>query len=1685
MLNGYLTRQAWPIGLLSLALLLTLAALVALLPPSPAVEAQSVPATPSSVTLTRADGTVTASWPAVSGATKYHVTYTTDNGDSWHAPVDNHTDWQTNSITFNADNAKTYIVGVRAGNDHGWSGWRNSPSAGPYQPDPTPTPTPSPTPAPNPPGPVASVTVTRTDGALAASWPAVSGATHYHVTYTVIGSGNWLLAALNHTESSIDIRGVDNDERYVVGVRAGNADGWSGWVNSPGTPAYKPPKGVSPPPAPASVTITRSDGSLTATWPAVSEATGYHVGHSKDLGETWQRVVTDHTETSVTFSVRNSLTYIVCVMSVNDDGESEWRDSPPAGPYTPPPAAPTRLTATAGDQSVTLAWNDPANSSITGYEYQYRYAGVAWSSWTDVADSDADTTAHTVTGLTNGTEYRFKLRAVNAGGQSGAAPAAAPWYVAATPAAPEPPTAPTSVTVTRTDGAITASWPAVSGANGYTVTYSAVGNGNWTTAASNQSATSITIAGVNNDHTYLVGASASNAAGSSASSVSPPAGPYSQQPPAAPPSVTILRADKELTAFWNSGYGAESYHVTYSSNNGKTWSLAAERVPVGNGTTQITIKNLDNSKHYTVGVRARNKNGYSGWRNSSPSGPYVPIAAPPKPKNPQLYTGNKSAVFIWEKPEWHKPVKPGGVEVTGYQAAYWLNPGDCAWPAEVKWYNIIGSNGDTVYHTVVGHHIENGQLKPGLKNGAKYGVALRALNQHVPGTGVAGCLTPSASASPPPIVPPAPKNMNLIRGDGTLTVTWHHARTASGYQVDYSTNGGQTWAMAVWWNNTTSTTLHGMDNNATYTVRVRGRNNRGDGPWSDSVTDTPPPNLSAVNIGATTATLTLSHYSGGAWYYKANAGPDSNSCKGPVSSGTTTKIVSALTKGTPYTYTAYSDSGCATEIDAASFTTLTPNLAVNNIARTSATLTLTGWTAGSGAGKDGVWYYQRYTSGGGTNPLLNPCSTAQSAATADLTGLTVNTDYAYKAYTDSGCGTELAAADEFYTGDTVSNLGETQKSSGKLGQVGDNNIKRAAGFTTGSNSHGYALEKVTAKFDAKVGSPTGFTAAIHAESASSQGNPAGNATCALTGSAPNTAGEFVYTASSCSLSASTNYFLVLSTVGTTGQNHYSQWGLTDSASQTNTPSNAGWTFADRGKVKTGSGNWSTEATALVPLFEVKAVVKPEPTPGGRDSSQDFDTLDAAGNDRPKGIWSDGTTMWVVDQTDRKLYAYNLATKARDAAKDIALDATKSGWRYPTSDGTTLWLSESNTWYKIYAYDLSGGTRDSGKDLTVNPADRAIGLWTNGTTMYVLNNTDKKFYAYTIAGGARDTSKEFTLHADNGLPRGAWSDGTTMWVLDDGDLKVYAYKLSDGTRDSAKDYTNLTSLANSASSYGIWSDGTTMWISDNTKLHAYHAMSPGAKLTVIAVASTTATLYLGAHVGNWHYQANTGPDSACSSTAQTGTTLSLSGLTAGTEYTYKAYDKSGCNSADEIASVTFTTAVSVGNLTETGTGNLTIGRHTANTYVEKWATAFTTGSNTGGYTVQSVIAKFGAKNGSPGNITAKIYADSSGVPGTAVANLTLTGPTGPSSEDATYACSGTGCSLSASTTYHLAFEVAGSPAAGVNYQWRAVTSDNETNAPSNAGWTIANGSSQWKSDTSSWTANANVYSALFEVTATTN
>ena len=227
--------------------------------------------------------------------------------------------------------------------------------------------------------------------------------------------------------------------------------------------------------------------------------------------------------------------------------------------------------------------------------------------------------------------------------------------------------------------------------------------------------------------------------------------------------------------------------------------------------------------------------------------------------------------------------------------------------------------------------------------------------------------------------------------------------------------------------------------------------------------------------------------------------------------------------------------------------------------------------------------------------------------------------------------------------------------------------------------------------------------------------------------------------------------------------------------------------------------------------------------------RDFDTLNAASNGNPEGIWSDGTTMWVADSVDNKIYAYSMSTKARDSNKDF--NTLSAAWNENPqgiwSDGTTMWVAD---WAdeKIYAYSMSTKARDSNKDFNTliaagNRGPR--GLWSDGTTMWVADSREDKIYAYSMSTKERDSAKDFntnTLSSGwNRYPRGIWSDGTTMWVGDWIDGEIYAYSMSSKERESTKEFNTLNAAGNRRPT-GIWSDGTTMWVADSedAKIYAY-------------------------------------------------------------------------------------------------------------------------------------------------------------------------------------------------------------------------------------------------------------------------
>ena len=98
------------------------------------------------------------------------------------------------------------------------------------------------------------------------------------------------------------------------------------------------------------------------------------------------------------------------------------------------PAAPTGLAAAPLDAQAALTWDDPSDSTITGYSVRSSTSLPVGGSWTAISGSGATTTSHTVASLTNGTRYYFEIRATNAHGDSGAS-STAPIKLAASPAA--------------------------------------------------------------------------------------------------------------------------------------------------------------------------------------------------------------------------------------------------------------------------------------------------------------------------------------------------------------------------------------------------------------------------------------------------------------------------------------------------------------------------------------------------------------------------------------------------------------------------------------------------------------------------------------------------------------------------------------------------------------------------------------------------------------------------------------------------------------------------------------------------------------------------------------------------------------------------------------------------------------------------------------------------------------------------------------------------------------------------------------------------------------------------------------------------------------------------------------------------------------------------------------------------
>jgi len=462
--------------------------------------------------------------------------------------------------------------------------------------------------------------------------------------------------------------------------------------------------GGSAPSAPTGLTATAGNTQVALSWSASSGATSYNVYRGTTAGgESGTAIATGISSTAYTNTgLTNGTTYFYKVAAVNSIGTSGMSNEASATPATGVPAAPTGLTATAGNSQVGLSWS--ASSGATSYNV-YRGTTSGGESGTAIATGIA-TTSYTNTGLTNGTTYFYKVAAVNASGTSGMSneasatptsggggvtvpnnsfeapsvgsatyqynPTGATWTFAgesgiASNGSPfGNPNAPDGTQVALLQGFTgqtlgSVSVPVSFSATGsYTLSFQAAQRGgqvqpikvtvDGTQVGSNISPTSTTFASyttasftisTTGNHTISLGATDSSGDKTTFIDLVTIASAGGSAPPA-PTGLTATSGNTQVALSWSASTGATSYNVYRGTAAGGESGTA---IATGIAVTNYTNTGLTNGTTYFYKVAAVNASGTSGMSNEASATPQV--AVPPAPTGLTATPGNAQVALSW------------------------------------------------------------------------------------------------------------------------------------------------------------------------------------------------------------------------------------------------------------------------------------------------------------------------------------------------------------------------------------------------------------------------------------------------------------------------------------------------------------------------------------------------------------------------------------------------------------------------------------------------------------------------------------------------------------------------------------------------------------------------------------------------------------------------------------------------------------------------------------------------------------------------------------------------------------------------------------------------------------------------------------------------------------------------------
>ncbi|RLF25520.1 MAG: hypothetical protein DRN14_08030 [Thermoplasmata archaeon] len=299
-------------------------------------------------------------------------------------------------------------------------------------------------------------------------------------------------------------------------------------------------------------------------------------------------------------SVSRGETYRFAVTARNAAGESAFSEIVPVSMIFPP-MGPAYIFAREGDMFVNLSWGPPEDDGgAVGISYDiYRVTGSMAPSQGDIIMSGVPERYFNDTGLTNGVDYTFGVRAVNSEGASGIV------TILARPA--RLPSPPTNISVHAGNESVTVRFSAPDDDGGapclgYTV-YIGWSNDEMWMATSTDHTGVVVLSGLENGYTYLIALSATNRIGEG-----PISAMFQAIPATVPSAVGDPKAqyrDGDVHLSWSEpssdgGSNITSYRIYREDRTGNEQLIAQVL------TCKYIDSNASTNSHYTYRIVAVN-----------------------------------------------------------------------------------------------------------------------------------------------------------------------------------------------------------------------------------------------------------------------------------------------------------------------------------------------------------------------------------------------------------------------------------------------------------------------------------------------------------------------------------------------------------------------------------------------------------------------------------------------------------------------------------------------------------------------------------------------------------------------------------------------------------------------------------------------------------------------------------------------------------------------------------------------------------------------------------------------------------------------------------------------------------------------------------------------------------------------